>query len=104
MGSRRLRSSRDEFDRFVEDVAPRLIRTGYLMTRDLHQAEDLAQEALLRTAKHWPRVWRMDFPRAYVRRIMINLVLRGLESTVDIEPDRGRRRREPSIRRRTCRA
>jgi len=69
-------SSRHEFDRFVEDVAPRLIRTGYLMTRNLSQAEDMAQEALFRVAKQWPRVRKMDFPQAYVRRILVNLVLR----------------------------
>ena len=95
MGSRSLRSSRDEFDRFVGDVAPRLIRTGYLMTRDLHQAEDLVQEALFRTAKHWPRVRRMDFPQAYVRRILINLVLRDLSrqstsSLTEAEDDENR--------------
>jgi len=78
MGNRRLTSSRLEFDRFVEDMAPRLIQTSYLMTRNLPQAEDLAQEALLRAAKQWTRVHKMDFPQAYVRRILINLVLRDL--------------------------
>jgi RNA polymerase sigma-70 factor (sigma-E family) len=69
-------SYRREFDRFVEDIAPRLLRTSYLMTRNLSQAEDMAQEALFRAAKQWPRIRRMDFPQAYVRRILVNLVLR----------------------------
>ena len=64
-----------EFDRFTAEVSDLLLRTGYLMTGDAKDAEDLAQETLLRVARRWKRVRSMDRPTAYARRILINLVL-----------------------------
>jgi len=64
-----------EFDRFTAEVSDLLLRTGYLMTGDAKDAEDLAQETLLRVARRWRRVQLMDRPAAYARRILINLVL-----------------------------
>ena len=64
-----------EFDRFTAEVSDLLLRTGYLMTGDAKDAEDLAQETLLRVARRWKRVRSMDRPAAYARRILINLVL-----------------------------
>ena len=69
-------SSKD-FDRFVATNANGLLRTAYLMTGDLHEAEDLVQETLFKVASRWPRVSRMDRPEAYSRRILVNLVLHG---------------------------
>ena len=51
------------------------MRTGYLMTGDVRDAEDLVQETFLRVARRWNRVRSMDHPAAYARRILINLVL-----------------------------
>jgi DNA-directed RNA polymerase specialized sigma24 family protein len=56
-------------------VSDTLFRTGYLMTADAGEAEDLVQETLLRVARRWNRVRTMDHPAAYARRILINLVL-----------------------------
>lgn len=64
-----------EFDRFTAEVSDLLLRTGYLMTGDAKDAEDLAQETLLRVARRWQRVRSMDRPAAYARHILINLVL-----------------------------
>ena len=64
-----------EFDCFTVEVSDLLLRTGYLMTGDAKDAEDLAQETLLRVARRWKRVRSMDRPTAYARRILINLVL-----------------------------
>lgn len=64
-----------EFDRFTAEVSDQLLRTGYLMTGDAKDAEDLAQETLLQVARRWKRVRSMDRPAAYARRILINLVL-----------------------------
>jgi len=66
-----------EFERFVTDNADTLLRTAYLITWDLHDAEDLVQETLLKTAKRWPKVRRMDHPTAYARRILVNEALSG---------------------------
>jgi RNA polymerase sigma-70 factor (sigma-E family) len=68
---------RHDFDRFVADNSNGLVRTAYLIVGDLHEAEDLVQETLLKVARRWPRVSRMDHPAAYARRILVNLALRG---------------------------
>lgn len=73
------RRGRDEaqaaFEQFVDDVAGDLVRTGYLVVWDLALAEDLAQECLLKIARRWPRVRSMEHPKAYARRILVNLAL-----------------------------
>ncbi len=66
-----------DFDRFVGDNGDALLRTAYLIVGDLHEAEDLVQEALFKVASRWPRVSRMDNPVAYARRILVNLALHG---------------------------
>ena len=67
--------TRIEFERFVDGCAGELLRTGYLIVWDLEEAEDLVQETLLRVARRWPRVRRMDQPVAYARRILVNLAI-----------------------------
>ena len=79
--------TRVEFERFVEGCAGELLRTGYLIVWDLEEAEDLVQETLLRVARRWPRVRRMDKPVAYARRILLNLAINDTKR-------RSRRRRE----------
>ena len=60
-----------DFDDFVHRSSPRLLATSYLLASDRGHAEDLLQEALVRTARHW-RVAR-NAPEAYTRRIIVNL-------------------------------
>lgn len=62
---------RRAFDEFVAASADRLVRTAYLLCGDRGHAEDLAQTALLRTARRW-RVARRE-PEAYARRVLVNL-------------------------------
>jgi hypothetical protein len=64
-----------EFDVFAAGAWDPLLRTGYLMTGDARDAEDLVQETLLKLARRWSRVRSMDRPAAYARRVLINLVL-----------------------------
>jgi RNA polymerase sigma-70 factor (sigma-E family) len=71
------RSNRAAFDRFVTDSTDGLLRTAYLIVWDLPEAEDLVQETLLKIARRWPKVHRMDHPLAYARRILVNLALDG---------------------------
>jgi RNA polymerase sigma-70 factor (sigma-E family) len=68
-------ATKREFERFVAEASDPLLRTGYLMTGDGKDAEDLTQETLLRVARRWNRVRSMDHPVAYARRILINLLL-----------------------------
>jgi RNA polymerase sigma-70 factor (sigma-E family) len=60
-----------DFDDFVRRASPRLMRTSFLLARDRGHAEDLLQEALVRTARHW-RTAR-GAPEAYTRRVIVNL-------------------------------
>jgi RNA polymerase sigma-70 factor (sigma-E family) len=61
----------EDFDEFVRRSSGSLLRTGYLLAGDRGHAEDLVQEALLRTARRW-RVARAA-PEAYARRVLVNL-------------------------------
>jgi DNA-directed RNA polymerase specialized sigma24 family protein len=82
-----------EFDRFTAEVSDLLLRTGYLMTGNAKDAEDLAQETLLRVARRWKRVRSMERPAAYARRILINLVLaesdRQSRQRAELQPGHG---------------
>lgn len=55
---------------------PALIGYAYLLTGDLHRAQDLVQEALLRTYGR-PGTVSLDSAEAYVRRVVLNLFLDG---------------------------
>jgi RNA polymerase sigma-70 factor (sigma-E family) len=76
-----------EFDQFVATHVDDLLRTAYLIVWDDGEAEDLVQECLFKVARRWPRVRRMDQPRAYARKILVNLALDGARR-------RAQRRRE----------
>ncbi|ROS31017.1 RNA polymerase sigma-70 factor (sigma-E family) [Cellulomonas sp. PhB150] len=60
-----------EFTAFMTTHGPALLRTAWLLCGDGHRAEELTQQALVRTYAAWPRA-RRD-PLAYARRILVNL-------------------------------
>ena len=61
------------FEEFFLIEHERLFRALYLLTGDRHEADDLAQEALLRAYERWDRVGAMDSPAGYVYRTALNL-------------------------------
>jgi RNA polymerase sigma-70 factor (sigma-E family) len=61
----------DEFAEFVADALPGLLRFGHVLTGNAREAEDLVQTALGRSLRAW-RLRRIDDPRAFVRRVMVN--------------------------------
>jgi RNA polymerase sigma-70 factor (sigma-E family) len=67
----------NDFDEFVARHVDDLLRTAYLIVWDEGEAEDLVQECLMKVARRWPRIRRLDQPRAYARRILVNLALDG---------------------------
>ncbi|MFB9237883.1 SigE family RNA polymerase sigma factor [Plantactinospora siamensis] len=72
---RRERSARQaEFTAFVEDAAPRLRRTAYLMCRDWHLAQDFTQITLAKLYARWDRVRHAGNLDAYSRRVLMNAV------------------------------
>jgi DNA-directed RNA polymerase specialized sigma24 family protein len=62
-----------EFQEFFASQYGRLCWLGFLLTRDRAKSEDLAQEALVRTFRMWPRVRRHDRPDDYARKVLVNL-------------------------------
>lgn len=63
----------EDFEAWVHARGGALARTAYLLTGDLHLAEDLVQDTLARVAQHWRRVSRKGNPDAYARQVMHNL-------------------------------
>jgi RNA polymerase sigma-70 factor (sigma-E family) len=62
----------EEFESFVRARTHSLIRTAYLLAGDQQSAEDLVQEALIRTHRAWKRL-RYSNPEAYTRKVMYHL-------------------------------
>jgi RNA polymerase sigma-70 factor, ECF subfamily len=62
-----------DFAEFYASAFPRLVGQVFLITGDLHDAEDLVQEAMARASARWGRVRDYDVPEAWVRRVAMNL-------------------------------
>ncbi len=58
-----------EFEDFVVARSPSLLRTAYLLVRDMQLAEDLVQTSLTKAWFSWRRI--NGDPEPYVRRIMV---------------------------------
>ncbi|HEX2312941.1 MAG TPA: SigE family RNA polymerase sigma factor [Thermomonospora sp.] len=56
------------FEAFVEARRHRLLRSAFLVTGDLHLAEDLLQEALIKLALNWTKL--RGEPEAFVRTVL----------------------------------
>ena len=59
----------EDFARYVRARQHRLLRAAYLVCGDVHLAEDLLQDALVKVAQRWDRL-RHENPDAYVHRIL----------------------------------
>jgi RNA polymerase sigma-70 factor (sigma-E family) len=72
----------EEFEAWVLARSRALARTAYLLTGDVHLAEDLVQDTLARVADRWRAISKQGSPDAYARTVMHHLAI-----------DRWRRRR-----------
>lgn len=63
--------SRSDFAEFVAEASPSLLRTAWLLTGRVDQAQDLVQAALVKAYVAWPRIRRAE-ALGYVRRIVVN--------------------------------
>jgi RNA polymerase sigma-70 factor, ECF subfamily len=70
------------FEEFYTAAVGRLLGQLFPVTGDLHEAEEVVQEAFARASIRWSRIRDYDVPEAWVRRVAMNLAA-----------DRGRRRR-----------
>lgn len=60
-----------EFTEWAAGCQHQLLRSAYLLTGDLHRAEDLVQEALTKVALRWRRL-RTGNPTAYARTVLVH--------------------------------
>lgn len=65
-----------EFAAFVAEATPALARTAWLLCGDERRAEELVQQALVRTYLAWGTA-RQREPLAYARRVLANLRIDG---------------------------
>ena len=61
-----------EFEEFVRGRSLALLRTATLLSGDVQVAQDLVQQTLWRTHRHWGNA--AASPEAYARRVLVNLV------------------------------
>lgn len=59
----------DSFEEYVTGRGRALLRFAYVLTQDAELAQDLVQDALVKTHGRWSRV---DHPDAYVHRAIVN--------------------------------
>ena len=62
----------DDFRRFFDGQFGNLRRLGYLLTRSGEQAEELAQDTMVRTYSAWSRIADQDQACGYARAILVN--------------------------------
>ena len=63
---------RPDFDGFVTAEGARLVGLARRSLRDPHAAEDVVQDVLARAYLRWDRISRLEDPRAYVNRMVLN--------------------------------
>ena len=66
-----------EFEELYTSTFGRLVGQLFLVTGDLHEAEEVVQEAFTRAAGRWHRLREYDQPELWVRRVAINLATDG---------------------------
>lgn len=63
------------FDEFLDAELTGLRKYAAVLTGDPHRAQDVLAEALLRAHTKWARIGAMEFPAAYVRRMVTSQFL-----------------------------
>lgn len=63
------------YEEYAAAAWPKLYRLAYLLAGSHADAEDVAQQALVKVFRNWARVTASDTPDAYVRRILTNTYL-----------------------------
>lgn len=60
------------FRDFFDLEFPRLRDFAYVLSGSWSEAEELAQEAMVRTLRAWPRIRERDNPAVYARTVLVN--------------------------------
>ena len=61
------------FEEFFDAHRDRLARALWLVARDRHEADEVAQEAFLKLWERWERVRHLDDPESYLYRTVRQL-------------------------------
>ncbi len=61
-----------DFEAFLREQLPGLLRFAGALTGDAELAQDLTQDALIRAHARWGRIGRLDRPDLYLRRMITN--------------------------------
>jgi RNA polymerase sigma-70 factor (sigma-E family) len=61
-----------EFEEFCRAQLDGLVRFAAALTGDTALAQDLVQDALIRSWPRWPKVSRLDRPDLYLRKMVVN--------------------------------
>ncbi len=64
--------AREEFEVYYRRDFRSLVGLAYVLTGNMHTAEDLAHDALTEAHRRWDKVAAYDDPGAWVRRVMVN--------------------------------
>ena len=80
-----------DFEEFAADRLPSLTRYATMLAGSREVAEDVVQDALVKTHAKWKRISALDRPDLYVKRIVTNefmsLRRRRRLPTVSLEPE-----------------
>jgi RNA polymerase sigma-70 factor, ECF subfamily len=60
------------FDGFYVASYRRIVGQVFALLGDLHEAEDVTQDAFAKASLHWGRIAAYDQPEAWVRRVAFN--------------------------------
>ena len=71
------RAADEHFAEFVRANTAALLKTGYLLTRDGGEAEELVQDTLVWLYPRWHQVQAAEQQIAYVRKAVVNRFLAG---------------------------
>ena len=81
------------FDEFAATRLDAVLRFAVVLTNDKGLAEDVVQEVLIRAHQRWAQIAEMEYPEAYVRRMVVNEFLSWRRKwsryvpQADVEPD-----------------
>jgi len=65
-------AQRQGFDAFYAASYRRIVGQVFALLGDLHEAEDVTQDAFAKASFHWSRIAAYDQPEAWVRRVAFN--------------------------------
>jgi len=75
-----------QFNAFVGERQQPLLRFATVLSGDPQLAEELVADALARAWEKWSRIGAMDYPSAYVRKIIVNEFLAWRRRMLRVRP------------------